>query len=265
MPNQAERIAEIDEGKFGDESVSSAGNQLEEEQDRQLEFEGYVETIRQFAPQGRWLDIGCGTGQLILTAKNSGTECDGIELTRERRVLATQRTVGRIYNQPLENLEIPHGQYAAVIMINVFSHLVSPSSTFQRIHDVLAPDGVLLLRTGEIGPGAMAKHSFFWNLGDHLHWLGDNTIERYACKHGFTVVSRSKQWSPDIIFSRDWMNISGRSTVRNKIKRVLTRTPGLFPVFRLAMLSVVNRRNPVFSSTIVLRRDTLPQETKDQG
>jgi SAM-dependent methyltransferase len=257
MPSESDRLTEIDEGKFGDELVASASVHVEAERLRQHEFEEYVETTLKFAPSGRWLDIGCGTGQLITLAQQHGIECDGIELNRERRDLAKQLTSERIFDQPLEQLDIPNAHYAAVTMINVFSHLVTPSDTFAKIHQVLKPGGVLLIHTGEVGPGAQAKHSFSWSLGDHLHWLGDSTIERYASHHGFAIVSHSKQWSPELVFSRERMSTKGRSSSRNRIKSVITQTPGVFPALRWSMLNIVHRNNPIHTSTIVLQRDAI--------
>jgi hypothetical protein len=73
-------------------------------------------------------------------------------------------------------LHIAGASYAAVFMVNVFSHLVSPSATFAEIHRVLMPKGLALIWTSEIGSGVRPHHMWDWALGDHLQFLGDATI-----------------------------------------------------------------------------------------
>jgi len=254
MPPETERLAEIDQGRFGDEEVASASVHEEAEQLRYGQFESYVKLLLEYAPAGKWLDVGCGTGHLITLAQRDEIECEGIELTRERREVAKRRTSVVIHDRPLEHLDLPVGTFAAVAMINVFSHLISPTQTLDRIHQVLQRDGILLIHTGEVGAGARAHHSYAWSLGDHLHWLGEHTIDRYAEKCGFLIISHTKQWNPDIAFSRECMAIKGRSATRNLVKTAVLRIPGAFSLFRWFMLGKRHRRNPTYSATVVMKR-----------
>jgi SAM-dependent methyltransferase len=130
--------------------VCSAEVHLEGELTQQQRFQGLVDTTRRFAPSGK-CDIGCGTGTFIHRAQTSGIVCEGIELTPERRSLARKHTGATVYDRPLELLNLTPESFAAVTLVNVFSHLTCPTETFSHIHRVLARGGVMMMHTGEIG------------------------------------------------------------------------------------------------------------------
>ena len=253
-PSTAQRMGELDQGVFGEgRRTNEASRHLREEKVVRHRYERLVALALKLAPPGRWLDIGCGTGTLLRVAGQHGIAIDGIELTPARRDTARQRTAARIYGQPLEDLHLPDASYAAIFMVNVFSHLVSPSATFAEVHRILIPGGIAMIWTSEIGPGVKPHHMWDWALGDHLQFLGDRTIERYAERHGFELVKRERAWLPDVLYSRERLASPGTSRRRNAIKRLVLAVPGAFPIFRTIMMSR-QRDNPVHVSLLTLQR-----------
>ena len=118
-------------------AANEARRHLREEKVHRQRYQRLVTLAQELAPPGRWLDIGCGTGTLLRVAEEHGIAIDGIELMPARRDVARQQTSARIYEQPLEDLRLPDASYAAVFMVNVFSHLFSPSATFAEIRRIL--------------------------------------------------------------------------------------------------------------------------------
>ena len=92
-----------------------------------------------------------------------------------------------------------------------------------------------------------------WALGDHLQFLGDGTIERYADRLGFELVKRERAWLPDVLYSRERLASPGTSRTRNAMKRLVLAVPGAFPLFRRIMTSR-QRDNPVHVSLLALQR-----------
>lgn len=254
-PQAEQRIAELESGHFADgQQVANAETHLRSEQLRRHDFQSYIDVARRFVPDGKWLDVGCGTGTLISLAQQEGIGIEGIELTADRGALAQRHTGAVIHTQPLEALCLPPASFAAVTMINVFSHLISPSESLAHVHRILAPGGVLLLRTGEIGPGARKHHARDWSLGDHFYFLGLDTIERYAERSGFELVHRDRKWQPALDYSRQRFRVKGKSRSRDFIKSAFLTVPGAFPLLRWAVLSKWQTDNPVFISTLVLKK-----------
>jgi SAM-dependent methyltransferase len=259
-PSAAQRLQELDQGVFGEgRRTNEAQRHLREEQVRRQRYGRLVALAEKLAPPGRWLDIGCGTGTLLRVAEEQRIAIDGIELAPARRDLAREHTSAQIFERPLEDLRLPDASYAAVFMVNVFSHLFSPSAAFAEIHRILLPGGILVIWTTEFGASVKAHHMWDWGLGDHLQFLGDATIERYADRFGFELVTRERAWLPDVLYSRERLVAPGTSRTRNAMKRLVLAVPGAFPLFR-ALMTARQRDNPVHVSLLALRRRGSPPE-----
>jgi SAM-dependent methyltransferase len=255
MPSLTQRMTEMESSHYAGHLVTSGADvHLAQERQSRLALEAYVAVAHRFAPAGKWLDIGCGTGTFMTLARARGIEAEGIELTRERRDVALRETGGPIYDAPLEALDLPPKSFAGVTLINVFSHLTSPTNTLTHIQRVLVPGGIVLLRTGEIGPNVRRRHVYSWDLGDHLYFLGEQTAERYAAKLNFQLVHREKAWVPATVYTRERFMLKGRSRLRNAIKEAVVRVPGALPTLRWYMLKLRDATNPMFDSTLVLRK-----------
>jgi SAM-dependent methyltransferase len=256
MPRLEQHITEIEAGHFANGPIFSAAKRhLQGEHVRQQQFQIYVDIAHRFAPPGKWLDIGCGTGMLIMLAQTCGIDAEGIELNADRRALARQVTGATVYEQPLEFLNLPLESFTVVTLINVFSHLTSPTETLSHIHRVLSPGGIVLLHTDEIGPNVYKHHIFSWDLGDHLFFLGENTINFYAKKVNFNLVYRDKIWLPTTTFTRERFKSKGRSKLRNLAKSTIIHTPGAFPLLRWYMLNKRQAGNPIYTSNLVLQKE----------
>jgi SAM-dependent methyltransferase len=236
LPFENDRTSEMGEGFAGDREIPEADLHRRAEATRSSEFRHYVELLERHVPQGHLLDIGCGTGQLLAEAQRRRFSVTGIELARDRARIAAQRLGVDIYEQPVESLEMPAGTFDAISMINVFSHLISPRQTLGEVVRILKPGGVVLIHTGEIGPDAKKSDSRNWELGDHLHWLGPGTIERYTSALGLRVVEREEMWAPETIWNRKFFATPGRSRFRNLVKATILTVPAIFPIVRGIML-----------------------------
>jgi SAM-dependent methyltransferase len=255
IPTQESRAMKMKNGCFGiHQHVGNAELHRASELRSKRKFQHFVELAQKFAPPGKWLDIGCGTGTLIAAAQESNIGIEGIELTPDRMELAQKVTGAVIYDSPIEELNLTPNSFAVVTLTDVFSHLISPARTFSYIHRVLQTGGILLLYTSEIGAGVAKHHNYSWDLGDHLYFLGERTIERYADNSGFELVYREKKWGPDLLYSRETFLKKGRSTLRNFIKKACVYTPGVFPLLRWYMLKIRQRNNPNYVSILLLKK-----------
>ena len=159
MPSQQERIEDM----AGNDVIyrhTTAATHKKSELGKKKKNREFIELVKGAAPKGKWLDIGCGTGTMISMAKKSGIEISGVELTPDRRDLARTITEVTIYDKPIEQLDIPEKSLSAVLMLDVFSHLTSPSDTFSCVSRILKPNGILLLYTSEIGSEVKKEHKY---------------------------------------------------------------------------------------------------------
>lgn len=238
MPSVGTRMTEMEEGHFaGGRRVLDARRQSAAECAQRPQFEKYVERVSHHRADGRWLDIGCGAGSLMQLAHEYGFKPEGIELTPVRRGVAEELTGLTVHGRPVEELDFPDGIFDVISLIDVFSHLTDPSATLRELARILAPDGVVLMVTGELDPGIAKSHVFSWSLGDHLYFLGDGTLPQLAQRSGLRVVEQEKRWHPDITYTRERFRLKGTSHLRNALKAVILTTPGVLTVLRRAVLT----------------------------
>lgn len=115
------------------------------------------------APGHRVLDIGCGWGGMALYLHQAfGVEVTGITLSTEQLAIARQRaeTAGVADKVRFELIDYRAmtGQFDRIVSVGMFEHVGVPQyrDFFRTCHNLLAPDGVMLIHTiGRMfGPGS---------------------------------------------------------------------------------------------------------------
>jgi len=100
------------------------------------------------------LDIGCGWGGMALyLAKHAGVRVTGITLSKEQLEVARQRAesaglADRVRFELCDYREVA-GRFDRIVSIGMFEHVGVPhyGAFFDRMHDLLADDGVALLHS----------------------------------------------------------------------------------------------------------------------
>ncbi|WP_295509242.1 SAM-dependent methyltransferase [uncultured Sulfitobacter sp.] len=120
-------------------------------------------------PGDHVLDIGCGWGGMALTlARDHGVRVTGITLSEKQlqtaRTRAAQAGLSDKISFRLEDYRKTSGSFDRIVSIGMLEHVGVPNygTYFQRISDLLAPDGVALIHS--IGRSAPpARHDPFLN------------------------------------------------------------------------------------------------------
>ena len=93
-------------------------------------------------PQGaRVLEIGCGTGELLVALRERGAQVMGIE-PNAAAVATGQKTYGlHIEHGMLDDIPLEPGQFDLVLMKYALEHVHSPRETLTAIQKLLKTDG----------------------------------------------------------------------------------------------------------------------------
>jgi SAM-dependent methyltransferase len=196
------------------------------------------------------LDVGSGPGNLLeRLSVYPGLYREGIELNTRRAAYARQIAGCPIHEVPVEQFRSDR-KYDVITMINVLSHIPSYDTLFKSLHALLQPKGRLILKVSEAKKDVRRWNMPDWEIPDHLHFLGLRTIDFICEKYGFAVAKRLRTPFVDEFFSpRRWKQ-TGRSNVRNVIKRGVAATPLALPLLR--RLYGIFPGDKVFLSFIVL-------------
>ena len=213
------------------------------------EYLSYIES--EFVGAQSILDVGCGTGTLLelLSETHPNVLRVGVELNTERAQFAKKVAKCEIYQVPIEKF-LYERKFDVITMINVLSHIPSIENLFTSIRCLLATDGKLIMKVGEMAVDVKKDAVFDWGFPDHLHFLGLNTIQFICNKYAFKIVRHERKPLSKDLFSRNRWIAPGRSSIRNIVKRIVALTP--FTLLLLRKLYEIRHGNKIWSSFLVL-------------
>jgi SAM-dependent methyltransferase len=134
------------------------------------------------------LDVGCGTGRLLLDYLSQGVDVDGVDISPEMLNLCHQKADAMGLNPTLfegrmENMSLPR-QYQTIIV---------PSSSFQLVLNPLRAQEAILNLFAHLLPGGTLVMPFMllWKRGESLETPWQPSGEKIRPSDGATV----RRWS----------------------------------------------------------------------
>lgn len=107
--------------------------------------------IPKFKKNGRILDLGCGTGDILYLLKNIGWDVYGIEIYKNAVDVAHERGLKNVILGTYEALNrFPDNFFDAIRLYHVIEHLNNPPNCLELIYKKLKSEGQLILATPNI-------------------------------------------------------------------------------------------------------------------
>ncbi|MDG1416643.1 MAG: class I SAM-dependent methyltransferase [Maricaulis sp.] len=160
-------------------------------------------TLSEFAPGKRILDAGCGTGDLLTELKDLGFDAGGAELAPAAASVA--RAKGHTVSEgAFETLSVDE-PLDAILFMHVLSHAADPQAMLQYARNLLAPGGIVLIRSGnDFNPLQTVLsddkgHGDFWVTGDHQHYFTFDSVERLLEASGFEPIYKQSDFPMEMI------------------------------------------------------------------
>jgi ubiquinone/menaquinone biosynthesis C-methylase UbiE len=128
------------------------------------------------------LDVGCGTGRILLDFMQQGIDIDGVDNSPDMLVLLQQKAEKQnlhpnVYQQEMHELSLPRKYQTILVPSSSFQLLLDaalPSIAINRFYEHLLPDGVLVM-----------PFMTLWKQGDPLE--SEFTREAVRPEDGATV------------------------------------------------------------------------------
>ena len=147
--------------------------------------------VVRYRARGRLLDVGCATGQFLAEmARHPGWEVTGVEPSESASEFARRAYSFRVYQGDLVSARFPDGAFDVVTLWDVFEHLHNPLAMLAEVRRVLAPDGVLILRTPSLDSWDARVFGPYWAGLDsprHLAIFSRQTAMRTLDEAGFSL------------------------------------------------------------------------------
>jgi SAM-dependent methyltransferase len=137
----------------------------------------------------RLLDYGCGLGFFIDAAFEHGFAAEGIEFNAYAREYIRKR-----YRHPVFGPDelAGRGPYDVITMFDVIEHLHEPFATIERLRDLLAPGGILVVLTMDctsLTSRLLGKRlEDFRRIREHLYFFDRANLSSILEARGFSML-----------------------------------------------------------------------------
>jgi len=108
--------------------------------------------------KGRILDIGAGTGDFLLTAKNDGWETVGVEPSERAKNIAIQKGISFVH----EIAALENNSFDVITMWHVLEHVPNLEFQIQELKRLLKPTGTLIVAVPNFKSYDAQHYKTFW-------------------------------------------------------------------------------------------------------
>jgi SAM-dependent methyltransferase len=141
-------------------------------------------------PPGDLLDVGCGSGSMLLALEAAGWRGHGVELDGGAVRAANAAGLSRVRSGDLLDAGYPEASFDAVRFSHSLEHMRSPRAQLAEARRVLRPGGRLAVAVPDFGAllrRMFGERWFFLDLPRHLWHFDRRTLPRLARETGFEV------------------------------------------------------------------------------
>jgi len=165
------------------------------------QFQANVAELAGISPEAaagkRFLDIGCGSGASVKGAMDSGWKATGVDLDPQLVAHGRSQLGADLRCGIITRVDLPAGSFDFIKLRDVIEHFPNPLEVLTRLHELLAPNGVLLVVTPNEGGIATRTRLLLRRPRrlvatvpppHHLHSFGPGALERTIARAGFAPV-----------------------------------------------------------------------------
>lgn len=177
--------------------------------------------VNSYQPQGRVLDIGCGTGEFLSHLMSRGYLVEGVE----PEVKAREQAIANYSIAVVPSVEqVANKEYYQVItMWHVLEHVPDVRATFKKLFALLADRGILIIAVPD--RDSWDNHHYgtqwaAWDVPRHLSHFRRRDMHRLLQEHGFELLSTKKMWLDAFYIAMLSERYKGAGTVSALIKGI---------------------------------------------
>jgi SAM-dependent methyltransferase len=156
---------------------------------RERTFRGCLRKLESVArPSGRRvLDVGAAGGSFLAMARERGYEALGCEPSTWMCGFARERYGLDLHPGTIFDMPVPRGSIDLLTLWDVIEHTPDPRAVLQRAHELLTPDGVLVMSWPDYASLAARLLGRRWPflLTVHLYYFAPATMSTLLRKTGF--------------------------------------------------------------------------------
>ncbi len=144
---------------------------------KNIALKNKIKLINAQSQKGKLLDIGAGTGDFLVVAKNDGWETTGIEPSLKAKAIAINKGVSFA-----ENLsDLPSHSFDVITMWHVLEHIPNLEEYILELKRLIKPKGTIIIAVPNFKSFDAEFYGRHWAAYDvprHIWHFSKNTIEK---------------------------------------------------------------------------------------
>ncbi len=139
---------------------------------------------------GSLLEIGAGTGEFLVAARDAGWRVEGLELSDGFRQAAHEWYGIELRGQELSHTSFGCASFDVIALLHVFEHLADPTAFLQHARQLLRPDGWLFIVVPNLHcmtDKLLAGYSATLAKEDHFFHYSSRTLSTMLATGGFAA------------------------------------------------------------------------------
>lgn len=176
---------------------------------------------------GRFLDVGCGSGDMIAAMAHLGMVSEGVEPSHYAAAKATAAGL-KVTCSLLRDASFPDASFDAVSMFHVLEHTPDPIEVLRECRRILKPGGELVIGVPNFNSlvfGLVGKGWVGLQLPSHVQHFSPNSLRAAAVRAGLAVGLIETESLPEHVEGElsNWLRrrflVPGRLTMRTGVLR----------------------------------------------
>ncbi|MEZ4757649.1 MAG: methyltransferase domain-containing protein [Flavobacteriales bacterium] len=162
---------------------------------RRRAIRGKHNLIARYHPNGRVLDIGCGTGQFLAYLASRGYLVQGVEPSTTAREQAIREHALAVV--PAITGIIAQENFQVATLWHVLEHVPDLRATFKRLYALLAKGGLLVIAVPDRESWDATHYGTDWAAWDvprHLSHFRRDDLKTLLREHGFELLEIRRMW-----------------------------------------------------------------------
>ncbi|WP_434063041.1 class I SAM-dependent methyltransferase [Hwangdonia lutea] len=158
---------------------------------RQISLKKKLNLINAFSADDKnLLDVGCGTGDFLQTAKENNWTVSGIEPNDKARDIANKKTNNAVFKTD-ELLKFKEHHFDVITLWHVLEHLPNLEEQLSIFKKLLKPNGTLIIAVPNYKSYDAKHYKQFWAAYDvprHLWHFDKSSVSKLVSKQAMEVV-----------------------------------------------------------------------------
>lgn len=209
------------------------GEPAEVSQLKQATARLYLDQVEEYRGKrgGKLLEVGSGSGDLLIEAQKRGFEVTGVEYSEHAVETSNQKLggIGQVLCGEVETVNLPSNSFDVCILSDVIEHARDPQAFLMAVHRLLKPDGTVFLATPSLDSYSarlLGKHWMEYK-PEHLFYFNQNNLQNLLFNTNFNRVlfqPNYKVLTPGYIFAHfDRYPVPGFTPVARAALRLLPK------------------------------------------